>query len=135
MKKTKRCRGANPRPMALKASAFPLPHSDLQCFVQFINNIVAERTLKTTGRGAVLVRRWRSNQYVLGSRPASPFSFSDEGDAFISIISGVRVPPEFVFFTRRRRRLPPASAFSFSHVKCIGLIKNRPIVPPIDQKP
>ena len=29
--------------MVLNASAFPLPHADLQCFVQFINHIIAER--------------------------------------------------------------------------------------------
>ena len=77
--------------MVLNASTFPLPHSDLQYFVQFIHNIIAERRLKTTGRGGVLVRCWRSNPYVVGSRLASALSFShvDVGDAcqFINHIS------------------------------------------------
>ena len=66
--------------------------------------------------------------------------------AFKTIGRGFAPRNCFVFFTRPRRRrvsiyqsyisgLPPASAFSFSHVECIGLIKNRPIVLPIDQKP
>ena len=73
VKKRKSWRGANPRPVGLNASAFPLPHSDLQCFVKFINNIMAER-IQNSGVGE---RRWRSNPQVAGSRPASSFSFSD----------------------------------------------------------
>ena len=61
VKKTKRWRGANPRPTVLNASAFPLPHSDLQCFVKFINNIIAERI--------------QNNQSL-------SFSHVDVGDAF-----------------------------------------------------
>ena len=42
----------------------------------------------TAGRSGVLVGRWRSKPQVVGSRPASPFSFSDVdiGDAFQIII-------------------------------------------------
>ena len=43
VKKIKRGRGANPQPVVLIASAFPLPHGNLQCFVQFRNHIIAER--------------------------------------------------------------------------------------------
>ena len=41
-----------------------------------------------TGRSGVVVGRWRSKPQVLGSTPASPFSFSDVdiGDAFQIII-------------------------------------------------
>ena len=46
-------------PPELNASTFPLPHAGLQCFVQFINHIIAERRLKTTGRSGVGVRRRR----------------------------------------------------------------------------
>ena len=115
--------------MVLNASAFPLPHADLQCFVQFINHIIAERRQNKTGRGGVLVRRCRSKPQVMGSRPASALSFSHVhvGDAFQFV--------HHIMAERRRnttgrsgvvvgrcRSKPqvvgsrPASALSFSHV-------------------
>ena len=57
VKKTKRWRGGNPRPMVLNASALPLHHADL---VFHVYHIIAERSLYTTGRSGVGVRRWRS---------------------------------------------------------------------------
>ena len=74
------------------ASALSFSHVDMGDAFQIINHIMAERrrntTRNTTGRGGVVVGRWRSNPQVVGSHPASPFSFSDidVGDAFQIII-------------------------------------------------
>ena len=45
---------------------------------------MTERRRNTTGRSGVVVGRWRSKPQVVGSTPATPFSFSDVdvGDAF-----------------------------------------------------
>ena len=63
---------------------FSFSHVDVGDAFQFINHIMAERRRNTTGRSGVVVGRWRSNPQVVGSRPASTFSFSDVdvGDAF-----------------------------------------------------
>ena len=88
--------------MVLNASALPLRHSDLQCFVQFINH-----------REEI---KYNRSEWCSG-----------RAQAFKTIGHGFAPRQRFVFFTRRRRRrvsiyqsyiggLPPASAFSFSHV-------------------
>ena len=102
VKKRKRWRGANPRPMVLNDSALPLRHSNLQCLVQFINH-----------REEI---KYNSSEWCSG-----------RALAFKTIGRGFAPRQRFVFFTRRRRRrvsifqsdiggLPPASALSFSHV-------------------
>ena len=70
------------------ASALSFSHVDVGDAFQIINHIMAERRRNTTGRSGVVVGRWLSNPQVVGSRPASPFSFSDidVGDAFQIII-------------------------------------------------
>ena len=66
------------------ANPFSFSHVDVGDAFQFINHIMAERRRNTTGRSGVVVGRWRSKPQVLGSTPASVFSFSDVGDAFVS---------------------------------------------------
>ena len=50
----------------------------------FVSSLREYNVYVSTGRSGVGVGRWRSKPYVVGSRPASPFSFShvDVGDAF-----------------------------------------------------
>ena len=66
VKKTKRCRGANPRPMVLNASALPLPHTDLQFIVPFPRHMTYDKSyhhreeIKYNSRSGVVVGRWRS---------------------------------------------------------------------------
>ena len=99
MKKTKQLRGANPRPMALNASALPLPHSDLLVHIHYI---IEDRRRNISGRSGVVVGRWRSKPQVAGSRLDSALSFShvDVGDAFqfINHISAVCLQPALCFF-------------------------------------
>ena len=88
MKKTKRWRGAKPRPMVLNASVLPQHHSDLWFLVLFPRHMTYDKSYHHREEIKYNRSEWCSGR----------------AQAFKTIGRGFAPRQRFVFFTRRRRR-------------------------------